>query len=146
MDRQTDRAQGHVLSCASQLKMPFICSYLWFFSGFYYEGAKENKFQIICVKSHIEEKDSRLDASFKTYERAQLRANYVKEEYENYLSTSMIFNTSFSRKGKNLDGFSNDIVTEVMTSMAIEQGRAFELITTEDIWVHAGEGMWLWKM
>ena len=70
-----------------------------------------------------------------------MRANYVKEEYENYLSTSMIFNTSFSRKGKNLDGFSNDIVTEVMTSMAIEQGRAFELITTEDIWVHAGEGM-----
>ena len=45
-----------------------------------------------------------------------------------------------------MDAFSNEIITEVMNSMAIEQGKAFELITTEEIWGHAIEGILLCKM
>ena len=111
-----------------------------FVSGFYYEQAKMNKVKIICVKNHIEEKDSRLDAAFKTFERAQLRANFVKEEYENYLTTSVSFNTIFSRKGRKIDA-SNDIIEEITTCLYIEQGRAFELLSTEELVVHAVEGM-----
>lgn len=105
---------------------------------FYYEQAKMNKVKIICVKDHIEEKDSRLDAAFKTYERAQLRANFVKEEYENYLSTSVAFNTLFSRKGRKIDA-SSDIIEEITTCLYIEQGRAIELLSTEEFVVYAIE-------
>lgn len=111
-----------------------------FVLGFYYEQAKMNKVKIICVKDHIEEKDSRLDAAFKTYERAQLRANFVKEEYENYLSTSVAFNTLFSRKGRKIDA-SSDIIEEITTCLYIEQGRAIELLSTEEFVVYAIEGM-----
>ena len=111
------------------------------FLGLFYKRAKTNKDKIICVKNHLEEKDSRLDSAIKTYERARLKANFVNEEYENFLATSVSFNFSFKRKGRKNDAYSSEIIRGVMNNMIIEQGRALELISTEDLLLGTLTGM-----